>query len=399
MTAVGDDTFHFILDLTEDSPQTKVYLYLVNKIEKLEDKIIIGQIDPQTLDDLEDSKNLLQQLRNQKMKGVMIRAKAKYYEEGEKPTKYFLNLEEKNYVSKLITKLNMGGKDIIDQKEILKTQKELYESLYKTKRNNMNKINNHLVNTFLNAENIKCLSQQEKDLCEGNISEIEVKEVIKNMKNNRTPGNDGIPVEFYKIFWKEIGPFLLRSLNEAFDKEKLSITQRQSIITCNPKGNKPKEFMKNWRPISLQNVDYKVLSGVLAKHMKAVLDSIISSSQKGFLKKRYIGENTRLVYDIIASLDNQRGNEIILLADFEKAFDTLEWDYIKTVLKTYNFGPNFIKWFTILYNGACSCVINNGTLSTMFDLERGCISIYLYSGNRTSFYVIISKQQNRRNKI
>ena len=192
------------------------------------------------------------------------------------------------------------------------------------------------------------------------------------MKNNKTPGNDGIPIEFYKIFWNQIGKFLLRSLNEAFIKGELSITQKQSVITCIPKGDKPKQFLKNWRPISLLNVDYKILSGVLAKRMKMVLPSVISSNQKGFMKNRYIGENTRLVYDIISELNCQDKSGIILLADFEKAFDTLEWDYIKTVLTTYNFGPNFVKWFNILYKDACSCVINNGTYSTFFKLERGC---------------------------
>ena len=173
--------------------------------------------------------------------------------------------------------------------------------------------------------------------------EDEVKNIIKNMKNNKTPGNDGIPIEFYKIFWNQIGVFLLRSLNEAFIKGELSITQKQSVITCIPKGDKPKQFLKNWRQISLLNVDYKILSGVLAKRMKMVLPSVISSNQKGFMKNRYIGENTRLVYDIISELNCQDKSGIILLADFEKAFDTLEWDYIKTVLTTYNFGPNFVK--------------------------------------------------------
>ena len=77
--------------------------------------------------------------------------------------------------------------------------------------------------------------------------------------------------------------------------------------------------------------------------MKMVLPPVISSNQKGFMKNRYIGENTRLVYDIISELNCQDKSGIILLADFEKAFDTLEWDYIKTVLTTYNFGPKFCQ--------------------------------------------------------
>ena len=117
--------------------------------------------------------------------------------------------------------------------------------------------------------------------------EDEVKNIIKNMKNNKTPGNDGIPIEFYKIFWNQIGKYLLRSLNEAFIKGELSIAQKQSVITCIPKGDQPKQFLKNWRPISLLNVDYKILSGVLAKRMKMVLPSVISSNQRVYEKKIY----------------------------------------------------------------------------------------------------------------
>ena len=82
---------------------------LESKIKTLEDNIFTDIIDSQILDELhvEESKEQLKQIRNQRMKGVMIRAKAKYYEEGEKPTKYFLNLEKKNYASKLITRLSV----------------------------------------------------------------------------------------------------------------------------------------------------------------------------------------------------------------------------------------------------------------------------------------------------
>ena len=107
---------------------------LRSKIKTLEDNIFTGIIDSQMLDELEESKEQLKQIRNQRMKGVMIRAKAKYYEEGEKPTKYFLNLEKKNDVSKLITRLSVESGEINDPKQILQAQKVFYEQLYKTKR-------------------------------------------------------------------------------------------------------------------------------------------------------------------------------------------------------------------------------------------------------------------------
>ena len=117
------------------------------------------------------------------------------------------------------------------------------------------------------------------------------------MKNGKSPGTDGYTAEFYKIFWKDIGNFVLESLNESFNTGELSITQKQGVITLLPKGNKPRELIKNWRPITLLNVDYKLLAGVLASRMKEVLPSIIQNEQKGFLKNRYIGENIRTIAD------------------------------------------------------------------------------------------------------
>ena len=77
------------------------------------------------------------------------------------------------------------------------------------------------------------------------------------MKNDKSPGTDGFTCEFFKLFWKDIGHFLLRSINNSFEKGELSVTQKQGIIiTILPKGNKPREFLKNWRPISLLNVPY-----------------------------------------------------------------------------------------------------------------------------------------------
>ena len=216
------------------------------------------------------------------------------------------------------------------------------------------------------------LTDDEKLKCEGPVTKQEAKSVIKDMKNNKSPGTDGFPVEFYKFFWLDIGKLLINSLNESFDKGHLSLTQRQSIITCIPKGNKPREFMNNKRPISLLNIDYKILSGILAHRLKNVLPKVIGDTQKGFLKNRYIGENIRLVYDIMSELNVQNRKGLLLLLDFEKAFDSLEWHYIKNVLQKYNFGKSFITWFNTLYSGACSCVINNGIFSEFFELERGC---------------------------
>jgi hypothetical protein len=116
------------------------------------------------------------------------------------------------------------------------------------------------------------------------------------MKIFQSPGIDDFTVELYKSFWNEIKIPLVKCLNESLDNGKLSVSQRQGLIICIPKEGKAKHFLKNWHPITLLNVDLKIASAYIANRIKPILRNIISETQKGFLKGRYIGECTRLIY-------------------------------------------------------------------------------------------------------
>ena len=148
---------------------------------------------------------------------------------------------------------------------------------------------------------------------------------------------------FFKFLWNDIGSFILRSFNCSIRKGELSSSQRLGIISILPKGNKPRDFLKNWRPISLLNTTYKIFAGVIANRLKGVLNTIIHENQKGFLSGRLIGENTRLMYDIISHVEYQNKSGMLLLLDFEKAFDSVSWNYIHKVLVFFNFGEYFVS--------------------------------------------------------
>ena len=235
------------------------------------------------LNEIDALQKELQQLREPKIRASMARARVQSYEEGEKPSKYFCNLEKRNAVNKIISCLDIKGEMVTDHKKILAAQQSYYQNLY-TKCPHLE---DSQTKKILNTSNVRKLNDTQKEKCEGPILEEEVKVAIKFMKNNKTPGTDGLPCEFYKIFWNDLKVFLLKSYNEAFENVKLSISQTQGIITCLPKGQKPRQHLQNWRPITLLNVDYKILSTIIANRLKKVLPEIISDSQKGFLKGIY----------------------------------------------------------------------------------------------------------------
>ena len=158
------------------------------------------------------------------------------------------------------------------------------------------------------------------------------------MKNNKSPGLDGYTVEFFKFFWVDLGYFIMRSLNYGYRIGSLSITQKQGVITCLPKPNKSRFSLKKWRPISLLNVIYKIASSVIANRLKKVLLNLINEDQKGFISGHFIGENIRLIYDVLFETKNQNIPSLILSIDFEKAFDTVSWRFISKTLDYFNFG-------------------------------------------------------------
>ena len=134
-----------------------------------------------------------------------------------------------------------------------------------------------------------------------------------------------------------------------------------SCETC-----KLNSYLVNWRPISLLNFDYKLLTKVLANRVKKVIPSIISSSQTAYVRDRSITDSVKLVQDIIHLLDLQKSPGLLLLVDFQKEFDSINWKYVIDILERFNFGPTFVRWVEIIYTNISSCVTNNGRSSHYF---------------------------------
>lgn len=308
-------------------------------------------------------------LLTDKTQGARIRSRIEHWEEGEKSTKYFYNLEKRNGKDKAWDKiLGKRGELITGQRGIQKRQVEFYSELFATERNQTNE-HEHSKQFFL-SETSKRLSESSKIKLEEYISKDEIAKAIKLMQNNKSPGPDGITVEFYKLYWHLIGDDLHNVYLKGLEDKKLAYSQYlAAIILLYKKGDRAD--IRNWRPISLLNVDYKIISKVMAERLKTVLHEIIHTDQKGCISGRYIGENVRLVDDLISMIDKQDEDATFILLDQEKAFDRVEWDWLHATLKYYNFGDKFIEWINTFYKHAKSCIVTNGYQSEFFDISRG----------------------------
>ena len=186
------------------------------------------------------------------------------------------------------------------------------------------------------------LSEEQKQTCEGEISIEELESVLNSFQNNKSPGNDGLPMEFYKTCQNLISESFMECVHESFKYGEMSNWQRKAVITLIEKQGKDRILIENWRPISLINVDAIIISKVVAVRVKNVLPNIIHHNQTGYVKDRYIGEKVRSIFDIMEFTDNENIPGILIFIDFKKVLNTVDWHYLFDCIKAFNFGLDSI---------------------------------------------------------
>ena len=358
----------------KDRSEEQNIIEKINSLEKLEPTL-------SNVNELNCKKEELEMLREKTLKGHMIRSRALYFTECEKPTKYFCSLENKNYLDKTVKKINKpDGTIIVKQEEILDELANFYSNLFQNKDKD---INFKSLKSVLSTIKHPTLSVSDSDLLEHPLNVQELGQALKKMKNNKSPGIDGFPSEFFKVFWPNLKYPILRALNHSFKNGILPYTLRKCLISCLPKGDKPREFLKNWRPISLLSVVYKIASSAIVNRIRISMDNLISHTQSGFLQNRFIGESTRVVYDIMHYLESNNKIRMLMLIDFEKAFDSISWNFLYRSMELFGFGKNIIKWVKLFNNDITAYVMQCGNLSRPIKIGRGCrqgdpISAYLF---------------------
>ena len=354
---------------------------IMKDIDKVNQLIAIDPSDT-LLSQRESLQTELNKILDYETKGLIIRSRTRWMEEGEKSSKYFCNLEKRNSERKAINRLKKNNDEVIaGQSDVIKEIHLYFNNLYSL--NCVSTGNSNDFESFLGNLDIPKLSDDHKQILDQPISKSELYNTLTSMKHNKTPGFDGLPCEFYIVFWQDIFEFLINSYNYSMANGLLSQSQRNGIISLLPKKDKDANYIHNYRPISLLTVDYKIIAKTLANRMKKYLCVIINSDQSGFLKGRNIGNNIRLIMDVLEYTEFNHIPGAILLLDIEKAFDSVSHDFLFTVLKHFNFGNNFINWVRMLYSDRKSYVINNGFLTNPIQMNngifQGCpISPYLF---------------------
>ena len=316
-----------------------------------------------------------------KAEASMFRAKAQYVNEGEKMSKYFFSLEKKRYLEKNMQAIfDNEGNLTHNQHEILCIQTDFYKSLY-------SKDSNIHFSLTRDVQKEKGLNELEKSTCEQALSEGEVFDDMMTLRSGRTPGVDGLTIEFYGKFYNVLKVPLLNMYNFAIESGLLPLSTRRGAISLLPKKGKDGRYVKNKRPLTLLNNDYKILAKAWDNWLCSVLPDHINPDQTGFLVNRNIACNIRKSLDLIEYCKATNIPAVIMSIDMEKCFDRVDYSAVLGALKYFNFGSYFIQVSSIFFADFQFCIQNFGNCSDFYSkyrsINQGCPyspSLYLLIG-------------------
>lgn len=342
-------------------------------IEKLEARILIldqkliNTKDEQLADkykrDIKNTEQFLLDEHEIRVSAAKFRSKAQYFLLGEKNSRYFFNLERYRGNTKIVSQLvRQDGSIIKDPKKILKEEKIFYEKLYGASIPDSWPYANHT-----NAK----LSEEEKISFDRELSDSEIGESLMGMANSKAPGLDGLTAEFYKTFWIHLKNIYCPTIRFVLERGLLHKSARLGLITLLPKKDKDLKYLSNWRPLTLLNVDFKIISRAIALRLKSKADSLISKDQTGFIQGRNISESLRTVLDVIQIANNKSLDMVIVSLDWDKCFDRISFDSVNHALEYFNFGEGFRNMVRTLLVNSESCVYNNGYCSEKFPIKTG----------------------------
>ena len=190
-----------------------------------------------------------------------------------------------------------------DQKKIMQEQIKIHKKLYKS--NPLAKF------TYKNDFEIK-VTQIQKEELDKEITCEEITLPMKGLKNSKTPGLDGHLAELYKVLWEKMGIIVFEAIKFAQQQDVLHKSALKGVVGLTPKKDRDPKMIKNWRPLTMLNTDYKIFARVLALRMKVVPPFIIGDQQTGYMQNRFIGVNIRKLIDTIWYVEEERISALLI---------------------------------------------------------------------------------------
>ena len=282
---------------------------------------------------------------------------------------------KRNRIDKII---DSSGNWVHEANEIADVVRKGFMKLFCTEKNNA--IRNYWVlpswSNVLSEEALFSLNHP--------ISPEEIRDALWSIKPFKAPRPDGLHAGFYQNSWSIVRDFVEKVVFEAFQTSSIPDYLNQTLLVLIPKCQGPKSI-NHFRPISLCNTSYKIISKLIVQRLRPFLDQIISPFQSAFVLGRRGMDNMIIVQELIHTLSLKKGKSgfMAIKIDLEKAYDRLEWNFIRDMLNLFKFPPYLIKLIlSCVSTTSISVLINGGKLDPFLPsrgLDRGTPFPHIFS--------------------
>uniref|UniRef100_G1KY48 Reverse transcriptase domain-containing protein n=1 Tax=Anolis carolinensis TaxID=28377 RepID=G1KY48_ANOCA len=337
------------------------------EIARLEKTLKGNPKDKKTQLNLEIYKKQLETLQVEEMGKKLRYVRQHHFENANKVGRWLARKINKKKQALYINKIQEDGKTYYSHEEIGQQFTAFYEKLYKK-----DIIAEEKVTQYIGRQDIPKITDMQREILNRKIKEEEISRAIKKLPSNKAPGPDGFSMSYYKIFQEILITPLQKVMNSILEGGKVPQTWTNANIVVIPKDKADNTQVRNYRPISLLNADYKIFASILAERLKEVLKARIEEDQSGFLPGRQMRENIRNILNAIEYYEKNRQKEIALLfLDAEKAFDNVNWFCMAEILREMDVGFYFSNAIKAIYSQQTARVITNGQISNTININKG----------------------------
>jgi exonuclease III len=352
----------------------RVYRHFVQAFESMQ----ADQHSVATIGTFTAARAAAEQVEDYRSRGAAVRSRCRWLREGEAPTKYFFRLAAAKSVESTIPEIKgHDGEPVTSNADILDRLATFYEQLY-TPADVCEQSIDHL----LSMTQPKITSSMRAS-CEAPVTLEEATAAATSMRNNKSPGPSGLTGELYKALWDVIGPTFIAMANECINSATIPrvITEGITVLLFK-KGDRTDP--SNYRPISLLNTSYKLLTRILTSRLARTVPHLVHGDQYGFVPGRNIHEAVMTVQTVIDCAAATKADAVVAMLDQRKAFGRVHHGYLLRVLRHFGFGERFVSTLAALYVGGTSRVFANRFFSRAFNVGRGVrqgdpLSPFLYA--------------------
>ena len=353
-----------------------------------------------SMDDFQKEKNLREEIEvlldKEELMSVQ-KARTKWILQGDRNTRFFQTMVKQRRARSRILQIKN------DQGLLADIPEEIENILTSHFRKSYENYNNTSVNDIIHElENlpIPVLSEQQCSMLNRPIFDIEIKEAFFLLGPHKAPGPDGIPAFFFQEFWNMVKFDVINTVQAFFHSSSLFKPLNHTFINLVPKIAYPNE-VTHFRPISLCNVVYKVMSELLVNRLKPIMDSLITPYQNASIQGKNISDDILLAHEILNVLRKKKGRKFsfgALKIDMSKAYDRVNSNFLKAVLSVMKFDSKWINWIMKCVSSVSYTLLVNGNLTTLFIPAQGLrqgdpLSLIFFFCVQTSFPFPFFKQK------